>query len=337
MEHYPAFLEKHPKTTSFNLNDARFSLRDHLAYYHDDEFPLLMHAHDFYELNIIVKGRGRHYIEDKNFPFSPGAVFVIPPRIEHGYWAEDNDASIFHLLIDQRMLQKYSLELNSFSGYYLLFETEPELRKSIASTAFFLQLGPLQLREKTLLMDKLTRLAKTTEHPILFETYAMALIYDLSALIEKAYSAPDRPDTQKNYLYIVNSVNYIIQHLSKPFRLDDLAHLAMESRTSYIEKFKHLFKLTPFEYIRKLRVNHAIELLVATSQPVSLIAQSCGFSDSAHFIKIFKEDTGETPARFRHTHRMQDGAPFPPQRLGTNSEKQGAHYATSRTQTGTGH
>lgn len=69
---YPEFLPKHVKTESFNLNDARFTLRERLAYYHDNEFPLLMHKHDFYELNIIVEGNGLHYIKDKNFPVSPG-------------------------------------------------------------------------------------------------------------------------------------------------------------------------------------------------------------------------------------------------------------------------
>lgn len=99
------------------------------------------------------------------------------------------------------------------------------------------------------------------------------------------------------------------QHLSETFSLNDLAHIAMESRTCYIEKFKHLFKMTPFEYIRKLRINHAIELLSATTLSVAEIAQSCGFSDSAHLIKIFKEDTGLTPAKYRKTAADKEGAP----------------------------
>lgn len=89
------------------------------------------------------------------------------------------------------------------------------------------------------------------------------------------------------------------QHLSEAFSLSELAHNAMESRTCYVEKFKQLFKMTPFEYLRKLRVNQAIKLLTTTSKSVAEIAQSCGFSDSAHVIKIFKEDTGLTPSKYR--------------------------------------
>ena len=202
MADYPEFLPKHPKTESFNFNDPRFTLRERLAYYHDDEFPLLMHKHDFYELNIIVEGSGRHYIKDKNFPVGPGDVFVIPPRVSHGYWLKDDKGSIFHLLIEQKMLQKYSSELNGFDGYSILFETEPELRKHIASTTFFLKLNPLQLKDLTYQMDKLISLTRLSEHKIIFETYAIGLIYYLSALMEKQYNTADIVSAKKKlYIY----------------------------------------------------------------------------------------------------------------------------------------
>lgn len=299
MLNYPEFLPKHAKTESFNLNDARFTLRDRLAYYHDDEFPLLMHKHDFYELNIIVEGSGRHYIKDKNFPVTPGAVFVIPPKVSHGYWMENDRGNIFHLLIEQKLLQKYSSELNGINGYSILFETEPELRKHIASTTFFLKLDPLQLKSLKAQMDLLIRLAQLSDHKIIFETYEIGLIYYLSALMEKQYNTSNIAAAKKNYIFIINSTNYMKQHISEAFSLSELAHNAMESRTSYVEKFKMLFKMTPFEYLRKLRVNHAIKLLTATTKSIAEIAQSCGFSDSAHMIKIFKEDTGLTPAKYR--------------------------------------
>ena len=57
--------------------------------------------------------------------------------------------------------------------------------------------------------------------------------------------------------------------------------------------------MTPFEYLRKLRINHAIDLLTTTDQSIATIAQKCGFSDSAHLIKLFKNETGYTPSKYR--------------------------------------
>lgn len=46
---------KHRLTDTFNLDDKNFLLRNRLAYFHDSEFPLYMHSHDFYEIDHAVK------------------------------------------------------------------------------------------------------------------------------------------------------------------------------------------------------------------------------------------------------------------------------------------
>ena len=168
-------------------------------------------------------------------------------------------------------------------------------------------------------MDKLISLTRLSEHKIIFETYAIGLIYYLSALMEKQYNTADIVSAKKNYIFIVNSTNYMKQHLSETFSMNDLAHIAMESRTCYIEKFKQLFKMTPFEYLRKLRINQAITLLTTTSKSVAEIAQSCGFSDSAHLIKIFKEDTGTTPVRYRKAATINKDSATSPRSFQQNS------------------
>lgn len=298
---YPPELGRHKKTDTFTLDDDRFRLRNRLAYFHDDEFPLYMHAHDFYELNIIVSGYGRHYIESKNFPAVPGDVFAIPPNIWHGYWAKDNTMSIFHLLISREMFARHEKEAKNFPGFYLLFETEPQIRKNIESVAFFLRLGDRKLQELLPEMEKLTKIAVMTfaGRDIMFESYAMGLIFELSYQIGMEFQSESELKKQNSLKPVVNTTNFMLQNLDRYFSIDELAHMSMQSRTGYIEHFKKLFGMTPFDYLRKLRIDHAIKLLRTTSNSVSEIAQSCGFSDSSHLIRVFKETTGMTPARFR--------------------------------------
>jgi AraC family transcriptional regulator len=55
------------------------------------------------------------------------------------------------------------------------------------------------------------------------------------------------------------------------------------------------------EYVRKLRVEQARRDLLATDQPLSTIALATGFTDQAHFSRVFKQLTGLTPGAFRRT------------------------------------
>ncbi|WP_439582388.1 chromate resistance protein ChrB domain-containing protein [Dyadobacter bucti] len=62
---------------------------------------------------------------------------------------------------------------------------------------------------------------------------------------------------------------------------------------------KYFSDLSFGEYIRKLRIEKAIELLGNTSNSLSEIAYLTGFSDQSHFNRIFKPHTGQNPSVFR--------------------------------------
>ena len=63
---YPVSLKKHTNPF-YSLNDIS-AFSQGFAYYHNREFPILMHSHNYYELNIIISGTCRHYVKNINHP-----------------------------------------------------------------------------------------------------------------------------------------------------------------------------------------------------------------------------------------------------------------------------
>ena len=49
------------------------------------DYEIGMHEQEFYEINLITKGEGMHYIDDSRIKAEVGDVFIIPPKISHGY------------------------------------------------------------------------------------------------------------------------------------------------------------------------------------------------------------------------------------------------------------
>jgi AraC-like DNA-binding protein len=68
---------------------------------------------------------------------------------------------------------------------------------------------------------------------------------------------------------------------------------------------KYFEDLSYGEYIRKLRIEKATELLENSNHTLTEIAYLTGFSDQSHFTRIFKKYTGENPFTFRK--RSQKG------------------------------
>ncbi len=62
---------------------------------------------------------------------------------------------------------------------------------------------------------------------------------------------------------------------------------------------KYFENLSYGEYIRKLRVEKAIELLETSQYSLTEIAYFTGFSDQSHFTRIFKKFTGYSPSLYK--------------------------------------
>ena len=232
MQPYPEHLATHERVQVFDLNDEVFHLYDHLAYFHTKEFPLFMHSHDFYELNIITEGRGRHYIEGNNFAAKPGDVFAVPPHIKHGYWA-DGDMSIFHLLIGEYMFTKFHKELVQFPGVHLLFEAEPLIRRNIDKVSLFLHLNEEQQRDFLPKMQDIVALAGARYEGAntIFEMRSICLICELAHFIADDYrSKYAGKDVHRESLYsIIPSTEYMNENFANHITLKDLAKRAMLS------------------------------------------------------------------------------------------------------------
>ena len=62
---------------------------------------------------------------------------------------------------------------------------------------------------------------------------------------------------------------------------------------------RHFDNLSFGDYIRKQRIEKAIEYLKTSSYSLTKIAYLTGFSDQSHFTRIFKKHTGKSPSVYR--------------------------------------
>jgi hypothetical protein len=75
----------------------------------------------------------------------------------------------------------------------------------------------------------------------------------------------------------------------------------LDVNPSYLSReFSKYFENLSFgEYIRKLRIEKAIQLMQTSAYSLTEIAYLTGFSDQSHFTRIFKKHTGKNPSVFR--------------------------------------
>ncbi len=94
-------------------------------------------------------------------------------------------------------------------------------------------------------------------------------------------------------------IAHMEEHYAEKITLEDLAQASQYNRTYVSTLFKNTVGINFYEYLTRLRFQHALCDLVSTEKNLTEIAIDNGFSDLKSFNKRFKETLHRTPIEYR--------------------------------------
>ena len=107
----------------------------------------------------------------------------------------------------------------------------------------------------------------------------------------------------KNKPQIQKDMEHAVQFFHENFSADiDISNYAASLHMStcwFIRSFKQYVGVPPCKYLTSIRINKAKELLESTNCPVSEIGSIIGYENPLYFSRIFKKQTGLSPAAYR--------------------------------------
>lgn len=130
---------------------------------------------------------------------------------------------------------------------------------------------------------------------LLLEAAAIELVYQLPWK-HSAQGESGNPHWMKEVVEICHA------EFSRPFSLTAIAERVGAHPVHLARAFRRCHHMTVGQYVRKLRVNYAMNAL-AGEDSLSDIAADAGFSDQSHLGRVFRAVTGMTPGQFRLGHQ----------------------------------
>ena len=91
----------------------------------------------------------------------------------------------------------------------------------------------------------------------------------------------------------------IEQRYMEPLTVRILAHSCSMSENAFTRAFKRVYGCTPVQYLIKVRLEEAKELLATTDRSFDDIAKSCGFKSAKYFGDMLKKNEHVTPRELR--------------------------------------
>lgn len=100
------------------------------------------------------------------------------------------------------------------------------------------------------------------------------------------------------------AVGLISENFHRAVGISDVADALGVSASHLSRSFAADTGASPIEYLTKVRINHALRLLVSTEDPVDAVARASGFDNGNYFCKVFKKYTGTTPTAYRKLRKL---------------------------------
>lgn len=175
------------------------------------------------------------------------------------------------------------------------------LEKGVAFSVHFTTYEPIDTESfciKTVKANEIVRLLSLIEKEFLSKNNELGLmsdVYGLCSELNKIYQKSYFPKDKR----MTDAEKYINTHFSENDCLTVAAAQSFLSRRRFNDLFKSCFGLTPNRYLIGLKIDYAKNLISTNYFSISQIAEMCGFSDTYYFYKVFKSETGTTPAEYK--------------------------------------
>ncbi len=84
-------------------------------------------------------------------------------------------------------------------------------------------------------------------------------------------------------------------------KIEDYAKLCHMSLSKFKQSFKQHYKTTPGLWLKQRKLDLAVHRLLNSDLSINQLSFECGFEDTSHFIRVFKQKFKTTPLQYRNT------------------------------------
>ncbi|PAE43135.1 response regulator transcription factor [Bacillus sp. 7884-1] len=109
---------------------------------------------------------------------------------------------------------------------------------------------------------------------------------------QAAYSQTKRSE-------ILDAIGYVSRNLEKRISLEEVSSYLFLNQSYFSRLFKKEVGENFVEFVTKMKITRAKELLEQTPDSVGKICERLGYDNQSYFIKLFKTHVGVTPIEFR--------------------------------------
>ncbi len=237
------------------------------------------HWHDYYEFEIVLEGEYTHVVNGKERIAKRGSAWIMCPLDYHSLVA-NSDTIIMNISFSGKDIDEKIMSLLSSSTGGFLCEYDEECTTQILEKA---HMARVEMLEKYPLWEcNVINLVQS----ILVDT----IRYSEKNTIARSDSPP---------LLLQNVVSYLHKNYAKDLSLTTLSDKFGVSSGHLGLVFSKTFGMSLPNYVNRVRLRHACNLLEHSTLSIKEISLVSGFGSVEYFFYSFKKNLLTTPGEYR--------------------------------------
>lgn len=121
----------------------------------------------------------------------------------------------------------------------------------------------------------------------------------LDGVIRTSSTRKKAPGSQLQDFYMQEAVAYMEHNYQRELTVAEIADACKLNRSYFSKLFHENMGCPPQEFLIRLRLSKAAEMMRTTSRPISEISMLCGYANQLHFSHAFKKRYGMPPREWR--------------------------------------
>ncbi|WJH34419.1 AraC family transcriptional regulator [Paenibacillus sp. CC-CFT747] len=252
---------------------------------------LEVHWHEFYEMHLILSGRGTHVLNGDSYPLKKGNLFLLTPADFHEILSQEQEPiEYYNLIFSDEMLKEPLRQLVFPDPHVPVCDVPEEEMNPLVAEFELISRESKQQRPGYLIMIQgaleriLTMLSRWCRDEVARKT---------GSGIGKGKGTPPLQPA------ISRALSYIQYHFREPLTLQEAAGQAKLAPNYFSDSFRKSVGMSYQRYLQELRLRYASSLLTISRLSVTEICFASGFNTLTHFERAFKRKYGLTPRAYR--------------------------------------
>lgn len=246
------------------------------------------HRHSFYHMVLFTAGAGTHTIDFQQFPVRPQQIYFMIPGQVHS-WAFEGDTDGFVINFPEDVA-------TTLPGGTQFMEQFPFFQGVAAD-------GVIDLNSQTYqtmitIMDSVVK--EVHANAFMASELVTSLLTQLFIHVGRVVPVASEPTPRHHRQLVLHNFRKLVEQYYREKRLPKDYAAELYITPNHLNALcNDLLGKTAGDVIRERILLESKRLLVNAGLTISEIASQLSFTDTSHFTKFFKKDTGITPEEFR--------------------------------------